>query len=76
MGLCYYAVPLLKKQPDKTVLHVSTNDAPCKTANEIIKDLMILNDFILDHLPSFNLICSTPALSKDNQKCSIIIKNL
>ena len=35
----YYLVPLLRKRPDKIILHAGTNDAPHIKADEMLKEL-------------------------------------
>ena len=48
----HYAIPLLEKKPENIILHFGTNDAPCKSDTNILKDLIELKDFILEKLPS------------------------
>ena len=34
-----FAVPLLKKKPDKVIVHVGTNDSPHFTPDEMFKNM-------------------------------------
>ena len=52
----YYLVPLLRKRPDKIILHVSTNDAPHIKADEMLEELSKLKSLILEMLPSVKII--------------------
>ena len=48
----YYAISLLEKKPENILLHLDTNDAPCKSCADILKDLIELKDFIQEKSPS------------------------
>ena len=47
-----HAIPLLEKKPENIILHLGTNDAPYKSGNDILNDLIELKDFILEKSPS------------------------
>ena len=42
----YYLVPLLRKRPDKIILHVGRNDAPHIKADEMLEEFGELKSFI------------------------------
>ena len=56
----HYASPLLEKKRENIVLHLGTNDASYKSGTNILKDLVELNDFILEKLPSCKKITLPP----------------
>ena len=58
----YYLVPLLRKRPDKIVLHVGTNDAPHIKADEMPQELGKLKSFTWEMLPSGKIILSAPSI--------------
>lgn len=57
-----YLVPLLRKQPDKIILHVGTNDVPYIKADEMLQELGKLENLIWERLPSVKTFMS--ALTK------------
>ena len=61
----YYLVPLLRKRPDKIILHVGTNDAPHIKADEILEELGKLKNLIWEMLPSVKIILSAPTIRVD-----------
>ena len=58
----YYLVPLLRKRPDKIILHVGTNDAPHIKADEILEELGKLKSSIWEMLLSVKIILSVPTI--------------
>ena len=72
----HYLEPLLQKQPDYVILHVSTNDAIMKTSESILTELLQLKTHIESTLPSCVVIISEPIIRMDNAKASFTIKNL
>ena len=48
----YYLVLLLRKRPDKMILHVGTNDASHIKADKILEELGELKNLIWEMLPS------------------------
>ena len=71
-----YICPLLRKNPAHIVLHVATNDAPYKSPDEILTDILKLKLFILDKLPNCDVIISQPITRYDNQRAKVTIRNL
>lgn len=63
--MLYYSVPLLKKKPDKIVIHIGTNDAPHLTPEEMLEDLNKLKDMVLKYCPESKIVISTPTLRTD-----------
>ena len=72
----YYLKPLLNKQPNYIILHVSTNDAISKTFETILTELLQLKSHIELTLPSCNVIKSETITRSDNAKANITIKHL
>ena len=62
----YYLVPLLRKRPDKIILHVGTNDAPHIKVDEMLEELGKLNNLIWEMLPSVKIILSAPTIGCTN----------
>ena len=56
----YYLVPLLRKRPDKIILHVGTNDVSHIKADEMLEELRKLKSSNLEMLPSVKIILSAP----------------
>ena len=57
--------PLLRKGPDKIILHVGTNDAPDLSPNQLLDGILELKKYILERLPSVKLVISAPVLRVD-----------
>ena len=47
----YYLVPLLRKKPDKVILHIGRNDAPHIKADKMLEELGKLKTLIWEMLP-------------------------
>ena len=62
-----FAVPLLKKKPDKVIAHVGTNDAFQFTPDEIFKNMKELRLLIQKMTPSAKIIISSPVLRVEKQ---------
>ena len=56
----YYLVTLLRKRPDKIILHVSTHDAPHIKADEMVEEL---GKLIWEMLQSVRIIQSAPTIT-------------
>ena len=52
----YYLVPLLRKRPDKIILHAGTNDAPHMKADEMLEELGKLKSLIWKMRPSVKMV--------------------
>ena len=61
-----YLTPLLKKKPTNIILQVGTNDAPFKSSDQIVQDLMALKSNIISLLPGVKVYFSCPTLRFDN----------
>ena len=59
----YYLVPLLRKRPDKIILHVGTNDAPHMKADEMLEEFG--KCLIWEILPSVKIVLSAPTIRVD-----------
>ena len=62
----HYAIPLINKKPDRIVLHMGTNNAPYCTPEKMVDQILGLKNFILQKLPTCEIIISTPTLRTDN----------
>ena len=67
----HYLVPLLRKQPDKIILHVGgTNDALHIKADEMLEELGKLKSLILEMSPSVKIILSAPTIRVDKHNAN------
>ena len=62
----HYAIPLINKKPDLILLHMGTNNAPYSTPEKMVDQILGLKNFILQKLPTCEIIISTPTLRTDN----------
>ena len=62
----HYLHPLLEKNPTYVIMMVGTNDAPHKSAEEILVELLKLKKHIEDVLPLCKVIISCPTMRTDN----------
>ena len=66
----YYFVPLLRKRPDKIILHVVTNVAPHIKADEMLEELGKLKILIWEMLSSVKIILSAPTIRLDKHNAN------
>ena len=66
----YYLVPLLRKRPDKIILHVGTNDAPHMKTDEMLEELGKLKSLIWEMLPSVKIVLSAPTIRVDKHNAN------
>ena len=66
----HYAIPFMNKNPDRIVLHMGTNNDPYCTPEKIVGQILGLKNFILQKLPTCEIIISSPTLRKDNTKAN------
>ena len=72
-----YAILLLEKKRENIILHLGTDDAPYKSDNNILKDLIELKDFIQEKLPSCKKITlSSPTVRPDRKNAKKKDENL
>ena len=62
----HYAIPFINKKPDRIVLHMGTNNDPYCTPEKMVGQILGLKNFILQKLPTCEIIISSPTLRKDN----------
>ena len=67
-------IPHLRKNPDKIVLHVGTNDAPHATPKEMFNAIIDLKSFIQKYAPESKIIISMPVLRVDKADANDINK--
>ena len=61
-----YITPLLIHNPSHILIHAGTNDAPKRSADGMITDLLMLKKHILDILPHTIIIISLPTIRTDS----------
>ena len=61
----FFAVPLLKKRPDKVIIHVGTNDPPHFTPAEMLKKHERTSYFDTKMAPVAKVIISSPIIRVD-----------
>ena len=61
----FFIIPHLRKNSDKIVLHVGTNDTPRATPKEMFNTIKDLKSLIQKYTPESNIIISTPVLRVD-----------
>ena len=71
-----YLRPLLKKNPANIILHIGSNDAPSKSADEIAIEIENLKSFIQNILPDVKLYISCPILRTDNARANTVLREL
>ena len=74
----YYLLPLLRKEPNKIILYVRTNDAPHIKADGMLEELGKLKSLFREMLLSVKIILSalTIRVDKHNANEKSIIKLL
>ena len=63
-----YIMPLIRNKPTYIILHVGTNDSTCKTADEILSEILQLKTIIAKPLPNCKIALSQPVIRNDNRK--------
>ena len=71
-----YITPLLKKRPTYIFLHIGSNDSINKSSDQILDEILKLQMFIKQELPSCQVFLSAPVLRTDNRKAQLTLKNL
>ena len=71
-----YLTPLLKKKPTNIILHVSSNDSPYKSSDEIVQELIELKKKIELVLPGVKVFLSTPTLRFDNGLANSVLREV
>ena len=66
----FYLLPLLRKRPNKIILHVGTNDAPHMKADEMLEELGKLKSLIWEMLPSVKIVLSAPTVRVDKHNAN------
>ena len=73
-ALVYYTIT--EKKPNHIILHVGGNDAPFKSADDILVELLQLKTFIAKQLPNCDIYISQPTTRVDNMKAKYTIREL
>ena len=47
-----------KKKPDNIIIHIGTNDAPCKNESALYEELKQIKDFIIAYHPTVRIFVS------------------
>ena len=67
---------LLIKEPTNIILYIGTNDAPYKSSNIILEDILQLKAHINSRLPKAHLFISCPVLRFDTAKAGLTLQSL
>ena len=70
----FFKIPDLRKNPDKIVFDVGTNDASHTTPKEMFNAIKDLKSFIQKYAPESKIIISTPVLRVDKANANDINK--
>ena len=68
----YHVIPIIRKEPSFTILHIGTNDAPHMTSKEILDQKAL----IIKELPTCRVVISTPTVHSDNAKAALTVSQL
>ena len=69
------AAPLLLEfKPKCILLHVATNDATSKSADEMVNETLQLNKFCIEIIPDIHVIVSLPIMRMDNRMANYNIQ--
>ena len=71
-----YLNPLLKKNPTNIILHIGSNDAVNKTADEISIEIENLKHHIEEILPNVRAFLSRPVVRFDNDQANVLLRQL
>ena len=71
-----YLAPLVKKRPSNIILHIGSNDAIDKTADQILKEILDLKANILLILPTVRVYLSCPTIRLDNKVVNDVLRDL
>ena len=71
-----YLTPLLKRKPATIILHIGSNDAPLKTADQISNEIANLRSYILCILPNVKVYTSCPTIRKDNARANLVLREV
>ena len=66
----YYLVLLLRKRPDKIILHVGTGDATHMKADDMLEELSKLKSLIWEMLPSVKIVLLSPTIRVDKHNAN------
>ena len=69
-----YVKPLLKKRPDRIILHIGTNNCLNEPSRQILDKILKLKSFIELNLPSCKVIISNLIQRTDDGKASLTVK--
>lgn len=71
-----YIKPLLKKRPDRIILHVGTNNTKDESSRSILEKMLLIKDVINTALPACQVIISNIVKRNDDAKAKVTITNL
>ena len=71
-----YIMPLLRKSPSNIILHIGSNDAPFKSSEDIISEMINLEGFIKRVLPMAKIYISCPVIRTDNVKANNVLRQV
>ena len=71
-----YLTPLLKKKPTNIILHIGSNDAPYKTSEQIINEIVNLKKNITSILPAVKTYLPCPTIRLDYSNANVVLRQL
>ena len=71
-----HIAPHLRKRPAYIFLHIGSNDAPCKSSNLILDEMMTLKIHIESVLPTCKVFLSCPIIRFDDAKAGLTLRLL
>ena len=71
-----YMAPLLRRKPQNIILHIGSNDANYKPAEQIFTEIANLKRYIEDVIPGVKVILSCPVIRADNIKANHTLRRL
>ena len=71
-----YIMPLLRKSPSNIILHIGSNDAPFKSSEDIISEMINLEGFIKRVLPMAKIYIYCPVIRTDNVKANNVLQQV
>ena len=69
-------VPILERNPCRSILHVRTNNVESCTSREILDKLLTLKTFISEKSPQCQTIFSTPTIRLEKAKANLTVRQL
>ena len=70
-----YLIPCLKKEPVDIIIHIDTNDSPCKAEDFLYQELVNVRETITKFHPNCkNIVISSPIVRTNQKEANNILK--